>query len=431
MTDDRMRRLMAGTKGSVLAGLSGQAALVISGPFNARLLGASGRGEFALLTLTGIICSQLAGQGAPNAVAYFVASRRLNAWSVLNALRAHLLRLTIASGALAAVFILVFQAGRHTLENPGADVAAVAVSAMLSFAWAVCLAGLQGQQVFAEFNLLRPLPAWGYSISTIVLFLLDLRPQAYVLFLIAAASVGLAVALSLPLLHRHQPPSHGDELPTSAEVSRFGRRALVSSAWPIDSSFDQLITAAYLSPYALGLYVVAASLSNLQGLVLNGVGLIAGTRCAAAASRKEAWHIARETTRRAVLIGLALTALLEAAVRPLVTTLFGAEFTPAVGTAHLMVLAGMLTGMRRCLAPLLVGVDRPSDASAAEGIGLVCLVVTALIAVPTLGIRGGALALAIGGGVGSLLMAGALLRWHRRSLESGELAADKPPRGTF
>ena len=57
------RRLRSPTAGSVVAGLGIQAALVVSGPILARMLGLEGRGQLAALILWPIVIAQLGSLG--------------------------------------------------------------------------------------------------------------------------------------------------------------------------------------------------------------------------------------------------------------------------------------------------------------------------------------------------------------------------------
>lgn len=95
------------TLGSLLSGLCGQGALIISGVLAARILGVEDRGYLALLAAFPLVLSQLGGLGVPQAVTYQLIR---NPHYVR-----HLLRMTYrVFGVQALVLVL-----RHTSEYCG------------------------------------------------------------------------------------------------------------------------------------------------------------------------------------------------------------------------------------------------------------------------------------------------------------------------
>ena len=102
---------------------------------------------------------------------------------------------------------------------------------------------------------------------------------------------------------------------------------------------DQVVLALFLSPAALGLYVVGLAFTNLPYFVAKSVGLITfpwvASRPEKADARRTMWSLLWLTTGIAVVI----VAVLCATAHWLVPFFFGGEFDDAVG-GHLHRAAG-------------------------------------------------------------------------------------------
>jgi O-antigen/teichoic acid export membrane protein len=71
---------------------------------------------------------------------------------------------------------------------------------------------------------------------------------------------------------------------------------------------------------------------------------------------------------------------------------FGANFADAAGAARILLVAGVALALARVLEAVLKGANRPLDAGAAEGIGLVFTCIGLAVLLPLAGLEGAAIA---------------------------------------
>jgi O-antigen/teichoic acid export membrane protein len=184
--------------GSILAGLLGQGALVVSGVLAARILGVEDRGNLALLVLFPAVLSQIGSLGLPLAATYQLSKHRSRAGDVVR-----LLAKPVAAQALTLVVIhagilaAIFWSDPHRVKL-AAIVTLAAVPASLAQLYGLAI--LQGQERFAAFNILRTLPSATYSAAVLVLFVagsgnLERIAIAWIASSLAVGAVTVLIAL--------------------------------------------------------------------------------------------------------------------------------------------------------------------------------------------------------------------------------------------
>jgi O-antigen/teichoic acid export membrane protein len=176
---------------------------------------------------------------------------------------------------------------------------------------------------------------------------------------------------------------------------RFGLKGLLGWSSPVEAfRLDQAVVGLFLSPAALGLYVVGLSFANLPRFIAQSVGVIAYPRIAArrgAEAWRELWQFFWLATGSAAAIVLAL----ELVIGWLVPVFFGDEFSGAVPLTRILLVAALFLSARRVLADGAQGLGRP-------GLGTIAEVSSWIFLLPALGIftplwhaRGVAVALAV------------------------------------
>ncbi len=151
----------------------------------------------------------------------------------------------------------------------------------------------------------------------------------------------------------------------------------------------------FLTPAALGLYVVGLALSNLPRFIGQAVGTVAfpqvASRPSLGAARRTMWRLVVLT----VALSAAVVAVLEALAGRLVPLFFGNEFEGAVPLARILLLAGLFLSARRVLTDAARGAGYVSLGNLGEAVSWGVLVPAMAVLAPASGARGVALALAI------------------------------------
>src|SRR6185503_12201073 len=183
------------------------------------------------------------------------------------------------------------------------------VPALLAHQYGLAL--LQGHLKLRLFIALRLLPWSLYAVGVGTLFVVD---EDAIGPIVGGLVIAFAIAGTTSLLCGLR-FSQG---PGPATVDRrflvsFGLRGLLSSISAVDVLRpDQVVLALFLSPSALGLYVVGLSFTNLPYFVAKSIGLITfpwvASRQEEGAARRTMWSLLWLTTGIAVVIVAALCA---------------------------------------------------------------------------------------------------------------------------
>ncbi len=388
-----LRQSAASLAGSILAAVLGQGALIVSGVLSARILGVQDRGYLALLVLFPAVLGQIGSLGLPLAATFELSRNRARAAEIVR---------TLASPALAQVGCLVVLHAGILAAVFWNDPHAVRVGALLSLgavpailAQSYGLAFLQGRQRFAAFNTLRTLPAATYSLAVLVIFVagggnLQWVAVGWVASSLAVGAVTLLIALRpLPLKTARRQAS------SLSAMLRFGLKGLLGWTSPIETfRLDQAIVGLFLSPVALGLYVVGLAFANLPRFIAQSIGYIAYPRVASREGRAawaEMWQFFLLTVAASSLVVVGL----ELSVSRLVPWIFGASFSGAVSLTRILLVGALFLSARRVLTDGAQGLGRPGLGTIAEISSWVFLVPALAIFTPLLGARGVALALTV------------------------------------
>ncbi|MGE3598096.1 MAG: oligosaccharide flippase family protein, partial [Dehalococcoidia bacterium] len=260
------KRLVGATSGSVLTAFAGQGVLLISGVLAARLLGVEDRGILALFALLATAFGQVGTFGLPLAVTYFTARNSHNEREILRHIFPTAALQSIA--AMAIYIVLVFILSDNDGENVliAGLITSITIPSMVIQQYA--LAVLQGTHRFAAFNVLRLLPALVYAVALTVVFILRVGELSEVAAGWTASNVGAAVLTLVVAVRGASFPYGHARLPSLREMLRFGVKGFLGAASPLVTfRLDQAGGGVFLSPSALGIYVVGAAFTNLPSFV--------------------------------------------------------------------------------------------------------------------------------------------------------------------
>jgi len=397
--------------GPMLVSIIAQLAVMVSGVLVARMLGVDNRGYLALFVLFPTVLAQLGSLGLPLAATYYIAREPLLAWGISRRL---LLPSLLQVGVLllihAAVLWVFLRDQAPSLRFVGM-ITLIAVPAMLAQQYGLAI--LQGQRQFRPFFMLKLLPTVLYGIAVLGIFFVGARGLPLVAALwagslaVTAAAILVVARLGLGVSRRssgqHPPPP----LPT---MVRFGMTAMLGSASPVETfRIDQAVAGLFLSPAALGLYVVGASFTNLPRTVSNCIGMIAYPEVAGQsdpqAARRAIGKYFWLTTTVCALLVLSLMAVSGLAV----PFFFGAPFQDAVPITRLLLLNSLLWSMRRVLSDGARGAGDPRAGTFSEIASWLILLPALVVLTPRWGLEGVAIALLVSS-LGSMIPFVGLLR---------------------
>lgn len=386
---------------AIATGLAIQAVLILTGTLVARMLGPDGRGYLAALILWPLVITQLGNLGIPSALTYSIArdpsaSRGLARLGLSFAFPQALL--LIAFQAL--WLLLILHGDPHQVRVAGWLTLAL-VPAMLAQQYGLAL--LQGHLRLRLFNGLRLLPWLLYALGVVSLFAVG--EDAIVP--IVGALLGAFLISGSTCLASGLRFSRGEGTPTVDRrfLVSFGLRGLLSSLSAVDVLRpDQVVLALFLSPAALGLYVVGLAFTNLPYFVAKSIGLTTFPWVASQPEKGEArrtmWSLFWLTTG----IALVLVAVLCASAHWLVPFFFGSEFSDAVTVTYIVLPGTVFLSARRVLSEGLKGRGYPLAGTLGELVSLAWIAIALAVLVPLWGINGAAVALASSYAVSLLLL---------------------------
>jgi O-antigen/teichoic acid export membrane protein len=377
---------------SVLIGLLGQAAVVVSGVVVARTLGVESRGDLALLSVLPLILTQFGGLGLPLATTFEIVRQPSIARTLLRQLARFIWLQTFVLTLLHAAILVLLLADRPHQVRVAAAYTLVTVPAFNAMQHG--LAVMQGQHRYREFNVLRLAPMFLYAALAVALFVLDRGTLPVLAACYAACWLVIGMVTLVRALAGSAPEQPGATPPPTAQLVRFGARSVLGSASPSDGfGIDQAVVGLLVSTRALGLYVVASAFTNLTRFVTQSIGLVAYPLVAAQRDAKDADRAMWRFTAIGVLAVLAIVVVLELAVGRLISFFFGESFAGSAGVARVLLVAALFVGARRVLSDAARGANRQLIGTIAEVASWTVFVPALLVLTPLLDLYGTAMAL--------------------------------------
>jgi O-antigen/teichoic acid export membrane protein len=161
---------------------------------------------------------------------------------------------------------------------------------------------------------------------------------------------------------------------SNRDLLRFGFQGLLGSTYPAEGfRIDQLAVGIFLSPTALGLYVVGFAFTNLPMLISQSLAYIAYPGVAAATDLRHRRRMIWQFFLLFGVVAVAAVVVLEGTVALLIPFFFGNQFAPSIQIARIALVGGLLLSARRLLAETLRGAGYPLAGTLAEASLLVVL----------------------------------------------------------
>jgi O-antigen/teichoic acid export membrane protein len=353
---------------SVMTGVAGQAVLVVSGILVARALGPEKRGYLALLVIFPVILSQIGSLGLPQAATYFIAMNRDDARVIYNRLKVPILGQVLVLLIIHLVIVSLYV--RHeSKEVIMAGYLSIAVIPGMLFQQ-YGLAVLQGYQMYRSFNVMRLMPATMYAILILSIFLAQVASLPSITFLWVCSCVVVGVFTAYLATYRVLRLTENNNRvgsPTLPKMFKFGLKGLLGTVSPMQNfQLDQLVAGLFLSPAALGLYVVGQAFTNLVRFIAQSAGMVVYPAVAANENNATAKKLIRRFFFSvAVMNGLVVLALI-AVIPVLVPFFFGKAFVGSIPIARLLLLGAYFESLRRILVEGMRGMGRPEVSTWAE-----------------------------------------------------------------
>lgn len=396
--------------GSLTGSLAGQAALLISGIFAARILGPENRGHFALLSLIPVVICQIGTLGIEKSVTFHIARDETSAAAIVSkARRIALIQASICSVInMALLWLLMRGEANDVLLGAALTIVVPATIIVRNYA----LALLQGMGQFRAFNFQRNIQPYLYALGLIAVAMLHIESLMVVTGIWVATSV---VATIAGLLYVRRAlataPTAQTPAPSSREMVTFGVKGFLGSASPLETfRLDQAVVGLFLSPIALGIYVTSVAFTNLPRFVAQSIGIVAFPHVARQRDdvQGKQWMWRFFWISLAATIGTVVPLILLAPT--LVPLAFGSGFKDAVVPMQILLVGSVFFGARRALSDGMRGRGMPMPTTWSEIASWVVLVPALFILVRWNELEGVAFAIVISAGFGLLFLLLYLLR---------------------
>ena len=394
-------------QGSLL--FAGQVAVIalnlVTGILLARGLGPDGRGAYAAVIVWPHVAAWIATLWLTRATAYHRAKdptceRALVANGTLMGLLLGSI-VTIVGAMILPVLLRQHDAGVIRIgELALLLVPVVAMSDILEWVF-------RGAGAFAIMACIRVAGAMLQCGGVVMLFL-TARMDVWRVVLVWAVGSTIILGLQLTILWARGGLSFRPDRTLLRQSAVYGARAFPAALAELGlQSIDQVVLVPVLSPAALGIYTISSRAMLLVQLPW-ALSQVLFTSLARRTAQQGFALAVRVIVTGAAITGVA-AGLLAFFAGPIIQTLYGEAFSPAVGPFRVLLVGALAMGMTRLVGEALAGMGRPGLNSLGQAIAVVLMVVLLWEAVSRFGLMGGAWAVTLAHW-GSFLLLLSLLR---------------------
>jgi O-antigen/teichoic acid export membrane protein len=365
------------------------------------LLGPEGRGAYAVCLLFATLLAMVFTLGVDRGGQYFAASGKLSpAASITSAV------VLLAIGSVVGVgvgrAIMATNAAFLSRADHSSFIVALALVPVVAFqnAFVTFLVGLRrfGWMAVVEVaNVVAQLAA-----ALVLVRVLGLGVNGALLSIAAAGLVSSMLAVrylrrSGALAWRRQ------EGTTYRAITSYGLRYFVAKLSNLfHFRIDTMLLAFFVGSAEIGIFAAASSLVTRILLIPNALERALFSRVAAhRAGRPEL--IAQAARISGIVAGVAL-GLLVVLSEPLVRVLLSPSFLPALPLIWIIAPGVLVRAASKVLMPYFMGTNRPSICSWSVGIGTLANVAAQLVLLPSMGLRGAAVAMTTGYAISGVML---------------------------
>lgn len=366
---------------------------LISGSIIARLLSPQERGDFASIQLYGALFASMVTSGLPAAVTFFTGKHpRYAAEFFINGiLFASIAAIPIVMlGYIIMPLILVAQSSNLVMAARF-YLFIVPLGIMTSF----CLASFQGQMKMREWNFMRTLATIMWVVPLLLILVRNstnpIELSELHLFVMLICSLIFVCVLIKNTNGKYQIDFKKARimwryaLPTSLSI--FVQQS--------NLRLDQIFITAMLSPYFLGIYVVAFAWSAAHYPIINAIGYVIVPHLSSITNNNRKGEALARIARTNVLISIVCAVLVALSAPTAISVLFGEEYEEALHLCYILVLGSTISSIKLIFAEGLRGSNYPIEVMKAEILGIVVSLILFPLMLLVWGLNGLAFASAI------------------------------------
>jgi O-antigen/teichoic acid export membrane protein len=389
---------------------------IVTGPLQARALGASGRGELAAIAVVSLWLPVLASLGLEAFVAR-QAARQDELPEVFGTLGLTTFVVGLLIAPVGFPISSLLAQGRHAVHLfilLQFLILPITLLAQLAY---YCLVGLER---WTAIIMIRLIPILSTALAVIVLFLLG-SMTVTAIALVGVVSSMCAILPVLPAIFKIG--AFRLRLGLLREAIPFGAKAWIGTVVGLTNGrLDQLLMVTLVSSRQLGLYAIAVTAASPANQIAFSLASPLLSRVASGER-----HLVSRALRITLMFVL-LVNLIGIFVTPvLLPLMFGSSFSAAVPMALILFVAALPLCSTTLLSQAMVADGKPSVPAIAESLTLVITVPGLLVLVPVLGGIGAALVSLIAYGANSAIQ----LRAARRRFDEPISAFIIPRRTDF
>jgi O-antigen/teichoic acid export membrane protein len=359
----------------------------LTGILSARMLGPTGRGEYAAIIIWPMALTNFITFGITHAIVFNLGQKafRLSEIATSACVFAFVQGgLSIAVGLLLVPFTLTKQS--HSIQHLG--VIFVLFTPLL-FLNAYTGNLFQGVQDLARFNVIRVAAPAAYLLALVTLYFSHIWSLAFVIFSQLGSYV-FAVLFGIVLVGRALRPRWQWNPNSVPRLLNYGARIQgLSIATFINQRVDQLILSLLVPPRQLGLYAVAVTLSNLATVFPQATGVVTFSRGSGQDSDRAKGTIG--VAFRASLLWLLIACGSLFVFSPiLIRSVFGVAFEGSIAACKILAPGALMIGLNQVLYNGASAMGRPLLPSLAEGSSILVTAVGLYFLTPRYGYIGAA-----------------------------------------
>ena len=370
---------------------------MISTIVTARVLGPAGRGTLAALTFVTLLVAQCSTLGLGDAAVVRIGQAKA---SVQEALSSSLVAVILAALA-GVVVVLAYSVAQLPLGDAGmpAAVAVGCATVVVAAVGQLLLFVVYATQRVVAVSVLTIIMSATAAIGVVVFCaVLDLDVLGGALAGLVAAAVGFAAAAAMLWRARLRPRLHATPGYLRPAL-HYGVRTQLANVLAYSSArLDLLFVYALASQAEAGIYSVALTLGTITGFVAIGLSFASFPRMARMTDR-DALDLTAQMARIAVILGVALAAILAAALSTLIAVLLGHDYDDVLAPGIVLLVGNVLWGGQWLLSRALASRGDPSLLVRSFSLNLATMAVADILLVPVAG--------AVGAAVGALIAAAA------------------------
>lgn len=395
----------------LILALTGATAII-----TARVLGPSGKGQLAILTLTAAIVVAVGGLGLGQAVVYYIAGRRRSLKEIASS---SLLCHAVIGIIIAALLLLVAAFFRETIYTGLPYSYILLVIALVPFMVITSsqLGVIQGLYKIPVYNFLHVLQP---ALFLILLVLLIIVGQGHLKGAIVAwgvAQTAIFLGTLIVVLRERGIGLSGINAGAIKGLLSFGAKSWVGNLLKsFTYRIDIFIVAYFLSSTDVGYYAVAVAVAEVIWRIPNAIQTVLFPRIASF-DKADARRFTPIVCRQAVLLTGVACCLLLAIAGVLVPFVFGQAYSPSISPLAILIPGVFMFAIWKVLIADFLAQGFPLRYSATAAVSVVTMVILDLVLIPRWGINGAALASTIAYTAATLLIVSWYIRITKNSLK--------------